>query len=224
VDGLIGDCWVKLSADERALQAYHRATELRPDSPRGEIGISVVRLLQADFEAAREVWRTARRNRGDLDEADQIAAQIEFFARDFQAAERLYLNLDRTDADGGGSFYGAVSYRSALGRARQARGDNVGGKEILQDCLTKETAAYNREPANPEAAYRLAAIEASLGLTESAFSHLRRAVTLGWVDYRSLNLDPRFDPLRVAPEFQTIVNSLSATVAQMRSQAEKTNQ
>ncbi|MEY2499470.1 MAG: eukaryotic-like serine/threonine-protein kinase, partial [Verrucomicrobiota bacterium] len=221
VDGLIGDCWTKLGDNNRALQAYRRATELRPDSPRGEIGISLVRLLQGDFDGAREVWRTSRRNRSQLDETDQIAAQIEFFARDFKAANQLYANLARTDADGGGSFFGAITYKSALARIKQDLGDTEGARALLTDCRARESAAVAREPANPEAAYRLAAVEASLGMTEAAFDHLRSAVRFGWIDYRSLNLDPRFDSLRRNPEFETTVKTLSAKVAEMRAQAEK---
>jgi serine/threonine protein kinase/Tfp pilus assembly protein PilF len=223
-DDLIGDCWVKLGDDERALQAYRRATELRPDFSRGEIGISLVRLLEGDFDRAREVWRTSRRNRGELDETDQIAAQIEFFARDFKAAERRYVNLARTDADGGGSFFGAITYKSALARIRQELGDRTGATALLTECLVKESVAVAREPTNPEAAYRLAAIEASLGRSDAAFYHLRAAVALGWIDYRSLKLDPRFDLLRPNAEFETILNILTAKVAEMRAQAEKTNQ
>jgi tetratricopeptide (TPR) repeat protein len=224
VDGLIGDCWVKLGDDERALQAYRRAAELRPNFRRGEVGISLVRLLEGDFDGAREVWRTSRRNRSELDETDQIAAQIEFFARNFKAAEQLYSNLARIDADGGGSFWGVVTYRSALGRIRQELGDNEGAQALLTDCLAKESAAVAREPANPEAAYRLAAVEATLGVTEAAFSHLGKAIALGWIDYRSLNLDPRFDSLRSSSEFKTLVNTVSVKVGEMRAQAEKTNQ
>jgi hypothetical protein len=52
-------------------------------------------------------------------------------------------------------------------------------------------------------------------MTEPSLSHLRQAVALGWLDYRSLNLDPRFDSLR-GPEFQTIIDDLSAKVADLR--------
>jgi len=82
-------------------------------------------------------------------------------------------------------------------------------------------AALDRAPDNPEIAYRLAAVEASLGLTETALSHLGRAVTSGWLDYRSLMLDPRFDSIRESPAFQTVVSDLSAKVADMRSRTRK---
>jgi serine/threonine protein kinase/tetratricopeptide (TPR) repeat protein len=224
VDGLIGDCWVKLGDNDRALQAYRRATELRPDFPHGEIGISLVRLLQGDFDGARQVWRTSRRHRTELDETDQIAAQIEFFARDFKVAKQLYANLARSDADGGGSFFGAITYKSALARIRQELGDDAGARALLTECLAKESAAVVREPANPEAAYRLAAIEATLGMTDAAFYHLRSAMSLGWIDYRSLKLDPRFDSLRMNSEFEAILHTLAAKVAEMRTHAQKINQ
>jgi serine/threonine protein kinase len=224
VDGLVGDCWVKLADDERALRAYNRVAELRPDWSRGEVGISRARLLQGDFDGARKVWKTSRHNRRESDETYQIAAQIEFFARDFKAADQLYLNLARTDPDGGGSFFGAITYGSALGRIKQELGANEESKALLSDCLVKEAEAVAREAENPEAAYRLAAVEASLGRSEAAFYHLRSAIALGWIDYRSLRLDPRFDSLRASPEFEEIVTALSAQVAEMRSQSEKANQ
>jgi len=221
VDPLIGDCWVKLGDDEQALQAYKRAAEYRPDFCEGAVGIARVRLLQGDFAAARRMWRSGPWNRSGPDYTDQLAAQVEFFARDFAAAEQLYRNLAERNAEGGGSYYGAVTYGSALGRARQALGDNEGAKALLEVCLKKEAAALERTPANPEVAYRLAAVEASLDMTEAALGHLHTATSSGWIDYRSLNLDPRFDSLRGNPAFQTIIDHLSAKVADMRSQSRR---
>jgi tetratricopeptide (TPR) repeat protein len=221
VDNLSGDCWAKLGDDEEAVRAYHRASEFRPDSCQGVIGISWVRLLQGDFSGARETLRSSRCDRSQPSSADQIAAQIEFFGRDFQAAEQRYRNLVEEDAEGGGSYYGAVSFQSALGRARQALGDMDGARPLLEACLKRETAALNRAPEHPEVAYRLAAVEASLGLPEAALGHLQRATASGWIDYRSLNLDPRFDSLRGNPAFQTIIDDLSAKVADMRSRNQK---
>ena len=221
VDGLVGDCWAKLGDDEQAVGAYKRASEYRPDYGEGAVGISRVRLLQGDFAGAREILRSGPWNRNERADTDQIAAQIEFFARDFPAAEQLYFKLATSNADGGGSFYGAVTYQSALGRAKQALGDNTGARALLEVCLKKETADLDRAPANPEAAYRLAAVEASLDMPEAALGHLARATTSGWIDFRSLKLDPRFDSLRGNPAFETIVNDLSARVADMRSKSRK---
>lgn len=220
VDAIIGDCWAKLCEDNKALQAYTRAAELQPNSPQGRLGICRLRLLEGDFDGARQLYKRAGWKHGDLSETEQIAAQIEFFAKNFKVAERLYSELARADPEGGGSFYGAITYQSALGRARQALGDRVGGEALLQRCRVQEQSAAEREPANPEAAYRLAAVEASLAERERSLQNLRAAVNLGWIDYRSLEMDPRFDEVRQTREFQVIIKELSSTVMDMRQKAD----
>jgi tetratricopeptide (TPR) repeat protein len=214
LDALIGDCLTKLCDDEAALEAYKRAGELRPDRPQGAIGICHTRLLQGKAEQAREILRAGHWS--NIDEVEQIAAQVEFFDRRFDVAVKLYTNLVASDPDGGGTFYGSVSYRSALGRAKQGVGDYEAGKALLEECLVQETTTVSREPTNPEAAYRLGAVETSLGILQSGYHHLREAVNLGWVDYRSLALDPRFDSLRSNPEFESIIKGLSVKMTEMK--------
>jgi tetratricopeptide (TPR) repeat protein len=148
----------------------------------------------------------------------QIAAQLEFFSRNYEPANELYSKLMKEDAHGGGSFYGAITYRSALARIKQALGANDEATQLLSEALTVEAAAFKLQPRNSEAAYRLAAVEACLNQNDSAFSHLRQAIALGWLDYRSLQLDPRFDSLRTDPELDTLIDGLSAKVAELRKQ------
>lgn len=221
--GLIGDCWVKLGDDEKAVQAYNRALELQPDSLQGGIGICHLRLLQGDYEAARELYQTSRWSHVDLGEGEQVGAQIEFFARRFDAAEKLYTDLLKRDVNGGGSFYGAVSYQSALGRIKQALGDSMGAKMLLEHCLEAETNAVERAPTNPEALYRLAAVESSLGMSKRSIEHLRGAIGSGWIDYRSLAMDPRFDAVRENLQFRTILEDLAFKVADMREKSQNIN-
>jgi tetratricopeptide (TPR) repeat protein len=217
LDSLIGDCWAKLVDDEQAERAYTRAIELRPNSPEGVAGMARLRLLQGNFEAAREISGTQPFAGGPLAE---IAAQIEFFDRRYDTAIELYRSLNRLNPHGGGSFYAAMSYCSAAGRAKQALGDMSEAKRLLDECLIKERANAEAQPGSPEPFYRLAAVEASSGMTELSLEHLRKAIALGWVDYRSLTLDPRFDSIH-GPEFQSIIDELSARVAEMRIKASR---
>jgi serine/threonine protein kinase/tetratricopeptide (TPR) repeat protein len=212
---LVGDCWVQLGDDKKAAEFYNRELELQPNSSLAGVGLCHLSLLQGDFDGARALYRTNNWNQ-DLGEGEQIAAQIELFSRRFDVAEKLYTNLFRKDANGGGSFYGAVSYGSALGRAKQALGDKVGAKTLLEHSLDTETAAVARTPNNPEALYRLAAVESSLGMSDAARTHLRQAISAGWIDYRSLTMDPRFDGIREKGQVQTIVRDLMSKVAGMR--------
>jgi serine/threonine protein kinase/tetratricopeptide (TPR) repeat protein len=223
VEAHIGDCWVKLGNDHRALEAYARSAELQPDRPQGAVGICHTRVLEGDFEVARKLYQVGYWNHEDLGDSKAIAAQVEFFGRSFQAAAKLYSELAAADADGGGAFYGAVSYQSALGRSKQALGDTRDANEILEHCFLTEKAVVEREPENPEPIYRLAAIESSLGRLDRSIDHLRAAVGLGWIDYRSLAMDPRFDAIRPILDFKRILDDLSLKVEDMRAKSETSN-
>ncbi|HEX4630879.1 MAG TPA: protein kinase [Chthoniobacterales bacterium] len=217
-DVAVGDCWTKLADDERAFRAYDRAIELQPSSGSGAVGKCRLHILRGEFEAAREICRTRFRDFNDLGEMAQIAAQLEFFSRNYERADELYSKLIKDDAHGGGSFYGAITYQSALGRIRQALGANDEATKLLSEALAAETAAFKLQPRNSEAAYRQAAVEACLNQTDNALQHLRQAIALGWLDYRSLQRDPRFDSLRLNPELDILIDGLSAKVAELSKQ------
>jgi len=219
VEPLMGDYWTKLGNDEQAFYFYDHAIELQPDSYQPAVGKSRLYLLRGEFEAAREICRARFRNHNELADMAQVAAQVEFFSRSYSAAKELYSKLMSSDAEGGGSFYGAVTYKSALGRINQALGVDDEATRLLHDELAVDTAAFRLQPRNSEAAYRLAAVEACLNQTDAAMEHLRQAVALGWLDYRSLQRDPRFDSLRTEPELDTLIDGLSAKVAELRSNA-----
>jgi serine/threonine protein kinase/tetratricopeptide (TPR) repeat protein len=217
----IGDCWVLLGDDERALAAYHRAIELRPQAALGAVGLSHLELMRGNFEAARQTLSTAPQTRLDLTEVDQLAAQIEFFARDNATAEPLYRALFKRDPDGGGSFWGGVTHRSALARIAQELGRETEANELLAEGVRIQNVHLQQEPENPDTYYRLAALEASLGKVDSALEHLHRAHELGWIDYRSLQLDPRFDALRARPEFERLIADTSNNLGGLRADAQK---
>ena len=221
-DSVIGDCWRLLMDDEKAEAAYRRAMDLRPEDPEGWVGLCYLRLVQGDLSNARKLYEDNQARSKTYEgifydnPPGEMLARIELFARNYRAAERLYSELATTNSAGTTS-YGGMSYASALGRARQALGDVSGGRLVLENCLTQE---LNLSPSskNPAGLYRLAAIEASLGRTDAALNDLQAAVAAGWIDYRSLRFDPRFDAIADDSRFHEIISVLEAKVSELRRQ------
>ncbi len=223
-DVLIGDRWTDLGDDERAEAAYERSRALRPESSEGWIGLCHLRLLQGRNAEARELCRQNReaalRDKPSDIAPDQMAAQIEFFARNYAEAEPIYRSLARRDQSDGSGFYGSVSYASALGCLVQLSGDKARGLELLEKARQEEDSS----PAGPgtgQALYRLAAIEASMGHATAALVRLEAAVAAGWSDTRSPRLDPRFDRISHEPRFVQIMERLALRLQEMRGQASR---
>jgi len=207
-DCRIGDCWVELGDFERARTAYQRANALHPERSQGLIGMSHIYLLNADFSQARSLCRQSTRLNPDGDENAQLAAQIEFFARNFPEAKKIYTVLHRNDPNGGGAFHGAISYKSALGRLGSDGRSSKSAEALLTDSLAAELKDLRGSPANRDILYRVAALESSLGHTEQAIAHLEAAAATGWIDYRSLSLDPRFDNIGDDARFHAILGRI----------------
>ena len=94
--------------------------------------------------------------------------------------------------------------------------DDDAAREILQRSLADEKVALEQAPNHPQILYRLAAIEASLGEVDSSLTYLTRAFASGWLDYRSLALDPRFDRIRGEVRYQKLFEAMVTRVASLR--------
>lgn len=218
-DALIGSCWSELGGDVQAEEAFRRAAELRPDASDGWIGLSYLRLLQGNFEAARQlVAANATEEKGSDTHPAEVAAEIAFFARGVEEAERLYRALAARDPHNGTGFLAEVSYDSAIGRLQQMESGDVAGLTTLREARGREL----RAPSGVHSAadfYRLAAISASLGEVSTGLDYFNKAMAAGWNDARSPRLDPRFDRLRDNVRFQEMLTRLSGKVERMRKEA-----
>jgi serine/threonine protein kinase/Tfp pilus assembly protein PilF len=214
---IIADCLMDLGRDDEAAAVYKRVSELHPELPEGWMGVCRLQLLRGDYSEARKTYLLNRERYKDFAYTDQIGAQVEFFARDFVAAEALYADLARRDPDGGGDFYGAVSFKSALGRLRILLGHEAEGRAILLACLGVENDGLSTASHNASLLYRIAAIEASLDREDEAINYLEMAFQKGWIDYRSTALDPRFDNIRHSQRFRHTVEAMVARVASLNS-------
>lgn len=207
---ILADCWVDLVDDEQAQRIYDHVSQLRADLPEGWLGKCRLRLLERDFAGARQLYLANRDRYKDFGYTREIVAQTEFFARNFPAAEKAYRELEATDPNGGRTFFGAISHSSAFGRLRQLTGHPEEGRPILQESLARERQELELAPNHPEILYCMAAIESSLGEIDSALDHLQAAIDAGWVDYRSTELDPRFDGVADTPRFHQLLDDVRA--------------
>lgn len=218
---LIGDCWALLAQDEEAETAYRHSMDLRPETQDGLVGLSHLRLLQGRIEEAESLLppRLAHAQERDSIANDhsleEMHALIAVSTHKDKEAEQLYAQLAGSQSAGGASSYGSMSYASCLGRLRQLLGDTTGAQTILRDCLAKELAGPSHIN-DPAALYRIAAIEASLGRESAALERLQTAAATGWIDYRSLQHDLRFDSIAQGPRFQRIIADLKTKVAGLR--------
>jgi tetratricopeptide (TPR) repeat protein/tRNA A-37 threonylcarbamoyl transferase component Bud32 len=215
-EALLGDCWAALREVANAEKAYRRAWELHPERPQGWIGICRLRLLQGDVTTARNIYKENWDQHRDNTLAIQMAAQVEFFGRNYSEAEALYKELSAKEPDGGRSFYGRISYESALARIALLTADRAKGEAKLKRCLEAERRILVSAPLDPDALYRMAAIESSLGDAASALTHLQAAFEQGALDYDSLSLDPRFDQLRTEMKYNQVLEAMSSRVASLR--------
>ena len=101
-----------------------------------------------------------------------------------------------------------------------ARGDKQTAMKLLEKSIANDKAEVAKSPRHPEALYRLAADEAIKGDTASALAHLRQSIAAGYIDYRSMRMDPRFDAVHDNSEFQQITASLATHVAELRRRAQ----
>jgi serine/threonine protein kinase/tetratricopeptide (TPR) repeat protein len=212
----LGEAWADLGEFSEAEKAYNMSLIFRPDIAMGAVGLSKLALLRGDYDGARKQCETALANHKDDPLALVMRANIEFFSRNFDAAETLYREAAAKHRPGGVDFSGSVRFLSALGFIRGSLGSAKEGRALLEEARELDQSELQLAPENSALLYSLAATKMALGETEKAFEALNRAVEAGWVDYRSMSLDPRFDAVRDTDAFRDVIARLTIKVQAMR--------
>src|SRR2546423_436559 len=90
------------------------------------------------------------------------------------------------------------------------------GKALLEEAHWLDEKELLSAPGNLRHLYSLAANYAAQGRGEAATVCLDKAIAAGWIDYRSMMLDPRFDSIRNDEIFENALNRLISKVQEMR--------
>jgi len=214
----IASAWVSLGDYDKAETAY-RAAVARKDLPVGDLGLSTVALFRGDMKSARDHCLAARAKHKDNPQPLMMAAVIEFFDRNFVEAEKLYREALAANHTGGIEFLGSVRFLSAIGFMQKASRTGATERQtILNEARALDEKDVSLAPESPERLYSLAATCAALDDREAALTGLNKAITAGWIDYRSMEFDPRFDSLRDTQAFNDILTRLTNKVQKMRRQ------
>jgi serine/threonine protein kinase/tetratricopeptide (TPR) repeat protein len=216
-----GDAWSDLTEDVLAEEAFQKAIIFRPDLAGAEIGLARIALLKGDFARARERCEAAQRKFPDEWEVKLLRAEVEFYARRFDVAERLYADLLAKESAGKPlmSFSAPIRFASAIGFIQHQIAKRPQGQALLEESRRLDLADLKLAPDNPRLLYSLAADNAAVGELDQAIECLGRAVVAGWIDYRSLSFDPRFDSIRETSRYKEVVSELAEKVKRMHAAA-----
>ena len=142
-----------------------------------------------------------------------MAALIEFLSRHFDAAEKLYRQALASNRSGGVDFMGSIRFLSAVGFIEKLSPLHTkAGIALLEQARALDEKELQSAPDNPRRLYSLAANSAALGNSDDAAAILDKAIAAGWIDYRSIELDPRFDSMRDTKAFKDILTRLTIRV------------
>jgi serine/threonine protein kinase/tetratricopeptide (TPR) repeat protein len=215
----LGDAWTDLGEYEHAEQAYHTAGVFRPDLPVAALGLARLALFRGDYDTARKECEAARTKYKDNPQPLMMAAIIEFFSHHFDKAEIFYREACSASRFRGVDFPGSVRFISALGFMQHLADPEVSeGRSVVEEARALDEKELALAPENPKLLYSLAANHAALGNEDAAIIALRQAVAAGWIDYCSMELDPRFDSVRNLKVFQDTLTQLTTKVQRMRRQ------
>jgi len=218
-EALIGDCWSDLGDDQQARAAYESAATFQPDQPEGWLGLARLKLLNGDTTGAREICRAQLLHYPDSPIAKQFGALVEFYSRNYLEAERRYRELADLDPLGGGrDGYSPIDYRSAIARLQFESNDEK-ALGLARQIMNESKLELASSPESTEVLYRLAGAEAMLGQTEDCLRHLQAAIDAGWIDYRSPEIDPRFDNVSSDLQFRNLLSGLAIKMARLRRQS-----
>ena len=215
----VANAWTALGDYEKAEASYKTALVFKSDLPVGHLGLARLALFRGDYETARNECDQARTNYKNNPDPLAMAAVIEFFSRHFNEAEKLYREAITSNRAGGVDFASSVRYLSALGFIQKLSVTHAEeGKHLLEEARALDENELVSIPDNLRRLYSLAADNAALGNRQAAIGCLDDAIAAGWIDYRSMELDPRFDSIRGTQAFKDILTRLTNKIEEMRRQ------
>lgn len=187
-----GNLEKKLGDYTAAEFSYREAVRLSPPTSEPRLGVVHTLYLQQRFVDAERELALAVKVIGDEADAECLRAQLLIKREDWPGAEGAIRAAIRAKPDGNPRYFGQVRFRSLLGWLLARRGANAEAKVQLDEALKLDRRDCEEQPSNGDFWASLAATHLARGEKAEALLALRQAVTAGWSDFASAELDPRW--------------------------------
>lgn len=193
--------------DEEGEAVLNDAVHLESDRWEMPIDLGALRTWQKRFDEARQICAQTRVRFPDCRFGTTLSAWIEFC--DGKDLAKAKTELEQLRAGNSyhhnWKFYGAINPTSALAHLAKQNGPSEQVDLLVGEALKEDQELLLQFQHNPRILHDLAATYSVAGDTEQALHYLQAAVTAGWVEYRSTQIDPRFSSIAKLPRFCKIV-------------------
>lgn len=192
--------------DEEATTTLTHAIELDDNLPELQLVLGGLKTWRKQFADARTLFQGTCHRFPNNRFGVSMLAWVELCDGKNADAQTYYEKLRADHAyQRTWELYGAINPSSALAYLAKQGGSPETMRALVEEATKIDLALLNGEQRNPRIVHDLAATYAVAGENERSLRTLQDAVSAGWVEYRSTEIDPRFAEIARTPRFKQIL-------------------
>lgn len=206
-----------LGLKNQAQQWFDKVKSVRPDYYQLHYSLIYFYLAQGDFAKAGQTVAQALTILPDNPDIITASADLALVNGEIDSALTSFLKVVSSEQNHKLTHYAQLR----VGQIYWLKGDMNTANTMLNNALDRAQsmlAAGDEWPGNYADIASIYAIKKS---HDGAIAWLKRAVDVGWVNYRRLTYDPAFADMQELPEFKAIINRIESKVLTMREKALK---
>ena len=166
--------------------------------------------IEGNWKKARATMERLLLLRPNDNHAHRVAADLFFFARDYNAALDHLQKMKHVPPD----------YKIALAYVLLKKWDRGWANTLLDEVIAQQLKRIDEGgDVWSRTRYTLAEAYSVMNDKDSSLNWLEKAVDKGWTQYRWIEIDPRFDTIRDDPRYSEIIDRMKAIVARERMEA-----
>jgi eukaryotic-like serine/threonine-protein kinase len=207
------EAYTILGLDREAEDLYMRALIIQPDVHNGYGELSNLFLLQGKYKKATESAQNCLRLDLKNDSCRIALGNIEATKGNISKAFSIYKQITH-DLPSSNSRSMLIYLCRKLDKYEEMR-------KIATGVLLADLNQMRKGSEDAEVAYEIASVYAATDDSKESIKWLRRAIELGWRDYRAIETSPLFSKMQDLREFVKIENELNGLILKMRINLEK---